>query len=85
MVFRDGKLKPGGEREEAGRPKKRAHQTMLVQGNHYLLNTFFEAESIEQEDGEMTGSEVAHLKLAQHFLKETLIQEEKQFGHRFKR
>ncbi|XP_075874741.1 cilia- and flagella-associated protein 70 isoform X3 [Nelusetta ayraudi] len=57
LVFRDGKLKVGGEREEVGRPKKRSHQATLVQGNHYLLNTFFEAESIEQEDGEMTGSE----------------------------
>lgn len=71
LVFRDGKLKLGGEREEAGRPKKRAHQTTLVQGNHYLLNTFFEAESIEQEDGEMTASEVPHLIPAQHFVKET--------------
>lgn len=66
LVFRDGKMKPGGEREESGRPKKRAHQTTLVQGNYYLLNTFFEAESIEQEDGEMTGSEVPHAILVQY-------------------
>lgn len=57
-MFREGKLKPGGEREEAGRAKKRSHQTTLVQGNHFLLNTFFEAESIEQEDGELTSMEV---------------------------
>lgn len=57
-MFRDGKMKTGGEREEVGRPKKRSHQATLVQGNHYLLNTFFEAESIEQEDGDLTGAEV---------------------------
>lgn len=72
LVFRDGKLKPGGEREESGRPKKRAHQTTLVQGNHYLLNTFFEAESIEQEDGEMTGSEVPQAVLVQYFVHATV-------------
>lgn len=78
LVFRDGKLKPGGEREESGRPKKRGHQTTLVQGNHYLLNTFFEAESIEQEDGEMTGSEVPHVIRALCFVKATACREVEQ-------
>lgn len=71
-------MKPGGEREELGRPKKRAHQTALVQGNYYLLNNFFEAESIEQEDGEMTGSEVPRATLAQYFVRATVTQEVEQ-------
>lgn len=75
LVFRDGKLKVGGEREEVGRPKKRSHQATLVQGNHYLLNTFFEAESIEQEDGEMTGSEVPPAIFAQYFVGVTVAKE----------
>ncbi|KAM9764632.1 cilia- and flagella-associated protein 70 [Menidia menidia] len=57
LVFCEGKLKAGGQREERGRQKKRPHQTTLVPGNHFLPGTFFQAEPVEQEDGELTDSE----------------------------
>lgn len=58
LVFCEGQLKVGGQREETGRQRKRPHQALLVPGNHFLPATFFQAEPIEQEDGELTGLEV---------------------------
>lgn len=58
MVFCDGKLKAGGQREERGRQKKRPHQAVLFPGNYFLPDAFFQAEPIEQEDGELTSLEV---------------------------
>ncbi|XP_035855669.1 cilia- and flagella-associated protein 70 isoform X3 [Sander lucioperca] len=57
LVFCEGQLKAGGQREEIGRQKKRPHQALLVPGNHFLPDAFFQAESMEQEDGELTGLE----------------------------
>ncbi|XP_070687791.1 cilia- and flagella-associated protein 70 [Pempheris klunzingeri] len=57
LVFCEGQLKAGGEREENGRQRKRPHQALLVPGNHFLPDAFFQAEPIEQEDGELTGLE----------------------------
>ncbi|XP_039651680.1 cilia- and flagella-associated protein 70 isoform X1 [Perca fluviatilis] len=57
LVFCEGQLKAGGQREEIGRQKKRPHQALLVPGNHFLPDAFFQAESIKQEDGELTGLE----------------------------
>ncbi|XP_045888141.1 cilia- and flagella-associated protein 70 isoform X2 [Micropterus dolomieu] len=57
LVFCEGQLKVGGQREETGRQRKRPHQALLVPGNHFLPATFFQAEPIEQEDGELTGLE----------------------------
>ncbi|XP_028258040.1 cilia- and flagella-associated protein 70-like [Parambassis ranga] len=50
LVFSDGKLKTEGQRMDKGRQRKRPHRAMLVPGNHFL------PESIEQEDGRLTGS-----------------------------
>uniref|UniRef100_A0A8C4I3U0 Tetratricopeptide repeat protein 18 n=1 Tax=Dicentrarchus labrax TaxID=13489 RepID=A0A8C4I3U0_DICLA len=57
LVFCEGQLMAGGQREEIGRQRKRPHQAMLVPGNHFLPAAFFQAEPIEQEDGELTGLE----------------------------
>ncbi|XP_035538153.1 cilia- and flagella-associated protein 70 [Morone saxatilis] len=57
LVFCEGQLMAGGQREEMGRLKKRPHQALLVPGNHFLPAAFFQAEPIEQEDGELTGIE----------------------------
>ncbi|XP_059213993.1 cilia- and flagella-associated protein 70 isoform X2 [Centropristis striata] len=57
LVFCEGQLKAGGQREEKGRPKKRPHRAPLVPGNHFLPAAFFNAEPIEQEDGELNGLE----------------------------
>nr|XP_020464492.1 cilia- and flagella-associated protein 70 isoform X3 [Monopterus albus] len=57
LVFCEGQLKPGGQREENSRQKKRPHQSLLVPENHFLPGAFFQAEPIEQEDGELTGLE----------------------------
>lgn len=58
LIFSDGKLKSGGQMEEKCRQKKRPNQELLVPGNHFLPDTFFLDESIDQEDGELTGLEV---------------------------
>lgn len=44
--------------EEKCRQKKRPNQELLVPGNHFWPDTFFLDESIDQEDGELTGLEV---------------------------
>lgn len=59
MMFCDGKLKAGGQREEKGRQKKRPHHALLFPGNYFLPDAFFKAEPIEQEDGELTNLEVS--------------------------
>lgn len=58
LIFSDGKLKAGGQIEEKCRQKKRPNQELLVPGNHFLPDTFFLDESIDQEDGELTDLEV---------------------------
>ncbi|XP_047435842.1 cilia- and flagella-associated protein 70 [Mugil cephalus] len=57
LVFSEGHLKSGGQRELKGRQKKRPHQATLVPGNHYLPGVFFQPESIEEEVGELTDLE----------------------------
>ncbi|XP_026149490.1 cilia- and flagella-associated protein 70-like isoform X2 [Mastacembelus armatus] len=57
LVFYEGQLKPGGQREEKSRQKKMPHQALLVPGNQFLPGAFFQAEPIEQEDGELTSLE----------------------------
>lgn len=58
LVFCEGQLKAGGQREQIGRQKKRPHQDLLVPGNHFLPGAYFKTEKIEQENGELTGLEV---------------------------
>ncbi|XP_060924573.1 cilia- and flagella-associated protein 70 [Limanda limanda] len=57
LVFCDGQLKPGGQREVSGRQKKRPNQALLVQGNHFMPGVYLHEEPIEQEDGELKGFE----------------------------
>uniref|UniRef100_A0A3Q2TTM0 Cilia and flagella associated protein 70 n=1 Tax=Fundulus heteroclitus TaxID=8078 RepID=A0A3Q2TTM0_FUNHE len=57
LMFCEGQLKAGGQRELKGRQRKRPHQALLVPGNHFLPETFFQPEPIEHEDGELTGLE----------------------------
>ncbi|XP_068597905.1 cilia- and flagella-associated protein 70-like [Brachionichthys hirsutus] len=56
LEFCEGRMKVGGQREEAGRQRKRPHQALLIPGNHFLP-AFFNPEPIEQENGELTGPE----------------------------
>ncbi|XP_044211098.1 cilia- and flagella-associated protein 70 isoform X1 [Thunnus albacares] len=57
LVFCEGQLKAGGQKEDNGRQRKRPHQALLLPGNHFLPGAFFQAEPIEQENGELTGLE----------------------------
>ncbi|KAM7424545.1 hypothetical protein PAMA_000746 [Pampus argenteus] len=57
LVFCEGQLKAGGQMEDYGRQKKRPHQALLVPGNHFMPEAFFQAEPIEQEHGELTDLE----------------------------
>lgn len=58
MVFSKGYLKPGGQKEEKPRQKKRPYIVPLVPENHFFPGLFFHEEPIELEDGELTGPEV---------------------------
>ncbi|KAM4744333.1 LOW QUALITY PROTEIN: cilia- and flagella-associated protein 70-like [Anableps anableps] len=55
LMFYEGQLKAGGQREAKGRQRKRPHQALLVPGNHFI-RTFFQQEP-RLEDGELTGLE----------------------------
>ncbi|XP_029354363.1 cilia- and flagella-associated protein 70 [Echeneis naucrates] len=57
LVFCDGQLKAGGEREANSRLRKRPHQALLLPGNHFIPEAIIQTESIEQEHGELTGFE----------------------------
>ncbi|KAG7242632.1 hypothetical protein INR49_020005, partial [Caranx melampygus] len=57
LLFSEGQLKAGGQREESGRQRKRPHQALLVPGNHFIPGAFFQAEPNEEEDGQLTGLE----------------------------
>ncbi|KAM9861139.1 cilia- and flagella-associated protein 70-like [Aulostomus maculatus] len=54
LVFSEGQLKAGGQREHTCRQKKRPHQARLAPENHFLPGTFFQEEPIDKEDGELT-------------------------------
>ncbi|XP_037550410.1 cilia- and flagella-associated protein 70 [Nematolebias whitei] len=57
LMFCEGQLKVGGQREVKGRQKKRPYQALLVPGNHCLPGTSFQAQPIQQESGELTALE----------------------------
>ncbi|XP_035764977.1 cilia- and flagella-associated protein 70 [Neolamprologus brichardi] len=57
LVFPEGQLKAGGQREEKERQKKRPHRDTLAPENHFLPGVFFKPEEIDQEDGELTARE----------------------------
>ncbi|XP_030578730.1 cilia- and flagella-associated protein 70 [Archocentrus centrarchus] len=51
LMFSEGQLKAGGQREDTERQKKRLHRDTLVP------EAFFKPEQIDQEDGELTALE----------------------------
>ncbi|XP_023187676.1 cilia- and flagella-associated protein 70 isoform X2 [Xiphophorus maculatus] len=57
LMFSEGHLKPGGQREGKCRRKRRPLQTLLVPGNQFLPGSFCQPEPIDHEDGELTGLE----------------------------
>ncbi|CAI5644785.1 unnamed protein product [Oreochromis niloticus] len=57
LVFPEGQLKAGGQREEKERQKKRPHRDTIAPENHFLPGVFFKPEEIDQEDGELTALE----------------------------
>ncbi|XP_071760228.2 cilia- and flagella-associated protein 70 [Centroberyx gerrardi] len=57
LLFCDGLLKAGGQREAEGRPRRRPPGVPLTPGAHFLPHTSIQTEPIEQEDGELTGTE----------------------------
>ncbi|XP_037342703.2 cilia- and flagella-associated protein 70 isoform X1 [Pungitius pungitius] len=57
LLFCEGQLKAGGQREPNGRQKKRPHQALLVPANHFLPAAFLQVQPGEEEDGELTGAE----------------------------
>ncbi|XP_054892965.1 cilia- and flagella-associated protein 70 isoform X2 [Poeciliopsis prolifica] len=57
LMFSEGHLKPGGQREGKGRRKRRPLQTLLVPGNQFLPGSFCQPEPIDHEDGELNDYE----------------------------
>ncbi|XP_074522838.1 cilia- and flagella-associated protein 70-like [Halichoeres trimaculatus] len=57
LMFSEGQLKEGGLREEQRRQKKRPHRALLAPNNHFLPGVFIQEGPVENEDGELTGSE----------------------------
>ncbi|XP_043998467.1 cilia- and flagella-associated protein 70 isoform X2 [Gambusia affinis] len=57
LMFSEGHLKPGGQREGKGRRKRRPFQTLLAPGNQFLPGSFCQPEPIDHEDGELTSLE----------------------------
>ncbi|XP_051799997.1 cilia- and flagella-associated protein 70 isoform X2 [Acanthochromis polyacanthus] len=57
LLFYEGQLKAGKEKEDKNRQKKWPHRASLVPDNHFIPGAFFQSEPIEQEDGELTGVE----------------------------
>uniref|UniRef100_A0AAV2KW89 Uncharacterized protein n=1 Tax=Knipowitschia caucasica TaxID=637954 RepID=A0AAV2KW89_KNICA len=55
LVFSDGALKAGGEREEKGRQKRRPPLPQLLPENTVVPGAFIQPGSMEDEDGELTG------------------------------
>ncbi|KAK9542292.1 hypothetical protein VZT92_000167 [Zoarces viviparus] len=55
LLFCEGKLKAGGQREQDGRQRKWPHQATLVPANLFLPAALLQEEPVEQEDGELTG------------------------------
>ncbi|XP_054869735.1 cilia- and flagella-associated protein 70 [Amphiprion ocellaris] len=57
LLFYEGQLKAGKQKEDKDRQKKWPHRASLVPDNHFIPGAFFQPEPIEQEDGELTGVE----------------------------
>ncbi|XP_024861279.1 cilia- and flagella-associated protein 70 isoform X2 [Kryptolebias marmoratus] len=57
LMFCEGQLKAGGQREVRGRQRKRPHRALLVPENHFLPGTSFQPQPIEQENGDLTALE----------------------------
>ncbi|XP_029924218.1 cilia- and flagella-associated protein 70 [Myripristis murdjan] len=57
LLFCDGLLKAGGQRETEGRPKRRPLGGLLAQGTNFLPGVSIQSEPTEEEVGELTGIE----------------------------
>ncbi|KAF7655407.1 hypothetical protein LDENG_00056190 [Lucifuga dentata] len=69
LLFSDGQLKAGGQKEAEGRQKKRPNCALLAPGNHFLPGTSFHAEPVELEDGELTSSEDREFRIEAETMK----------------
>ncbi|XP_076012089.1 cilia- and flagella-associated protein 70-like [Genypterus blacodes] len=69
LLFSDGELKAGGQREAEGRQRKRPHRALLMLGNHFLSGTSFQAESVKLENGELTGLEDQEFRIEAETMK----------------
>lgn len=56
VAFMDGALKAGGVMEEKGRQKKRPFLSQLLPGNTFVPGAFIQSQSVDQEDGQLTGT-----------------------------
>ncbi|XP_038139787.1 cilia- and flagella-associated protein 70 isoform X2 [Cyprinodon tularosa] len=57
LMFCEGQLKAGEQREAKDHQRKKPDQALLVPANHDLPGAVFQPEPIEHEDGELTSSE----------------------------
>ncbi|XP_036408678.1 cilia- and flagella-associated protein 70 [Megalops cyprinoides] len=57
LLFSNGLLKAGGEREPVPRPKKWPQGHLLAPGAQFMPGASIEGEPIEMEDGDLTGME----------------------------
>ncbi|KAG5279454.1 hypothetical protein AALO_G00077950 [Alosa alosa] len=57
LMFSNGMLKMGGEREPVPRPKKWPQDAMLASGAQHIPGTNIEEQSVDMEDGDMTTAE----------------------------
>lgn len=58
LLFSNGVLKAGGEREPLSRPKKWPVGPLLAPGAQFMPGTSIDMQPIEMEDGDLTGVEV---------------------------
>ncbi|KAJ8251492.1 hypothetical protein GJAV_G00221940 [Gymnothorax javanicus] len=57
LLFSNGVLKAGGEREPCSRPKKWPLGSQLAPGAQFIPGTSIEMQPVETEDGDLTGAE----------------------------
>ncbi|XP_062387360.1 cilia- and flagella-associated protein 70 isoform X3 [Sardina pilchardus] len=63
LMFSNGMLKMGGEREPVPRPKKWPQGAMLASGAQYIPGVNIEEQSVDMEDGDMTTVEDKELRV----------------------
>lgn len=63
FLFKNGTLKPGGEREPVPRPKKWPVANILAPGGQNIPEAFITGGAFEEEDGELNTPEVSVAEL----------------------